>query len=179
MKKILLPLLIITLMIPLFSCSNKDNSSDSLYVTEAITYSPLEDISISIPVEYEETIGDYGIISYKKSNASIIVTSEPVKNPGDNVYDYAVYALKQYSKTFDKLSDIEEISFEVNEIQFKVNQFKYTILGEIDDIERYCYVGYVVKNETAYIISCVSSVPTFDFNKIGFEQAVKSFKILY
>ncbi|HHX56700.1 MAG TPA: hypothetical protein GX710_01630, partial [Clostridiales bacterium] len=135
-------------------------------------------IAIDIPIEYEEEDGNYGIIFYKRSNASITVTSEPTKNHDDDVADYGFYALKQYSNTFDRLSDIEEIYFEVDGLKFKVNQFKYTILGEVDDIEKYCYVGYVVKNEIAYVISCVSSVPSFDYNKIGFEQAVKSFRFL-
>jgi|BioPla2DNA2_1021312.scaffolds.fasta_scaffold00888_26 hypothetical protein len=181
MKKIIFFLLITILTIPLFACDNKNNFSSNLQLVEAITYSPLENIAIDIPTEYKEEMGNYGILTYKKNNASIIVTSEPTKKTDDDVAAYGHYALKQYSDTFDKLSDIEEIYFEVNGLQCKVNQFKYIIYGEageMDDIERYCYVGYIVKDGTAYIISCVSTVPTFEYNKIGFEQAVKSFRFL-
>ena len=178
MKKIISLLLISMLTITLYACNNKDSSSSNLNLMEAVTYSPLENIAIDIPIEYEEEDGNYDITFYKKNNASITVTSEPTKNHDDDVADYGFYALKQYSNTFDRLSDIEEIYFEVDGLKFKVNQFKYTILGEVDDIEKYCYVGYVVKNEVAYVISCVSSVPSFDYNKIGFEQAVKSFRFL-
>lgn len=157
---------------------NKNVSSETISM-DANTFSPINNITIDVPAEYSETTGTLDVKYFIKDDATITVASEYVGSAYKSAEDYSMHALEQYAASYDEVKDIENYQYDVNGMDCFVRQFRVVVKGADSTFERYCYYGFIIKDQTAYIISCISELGTFFDNKSGFEYAVKSFKILY
>jgi hypothetical protein len=159
---------------------NDTKSSSTLDLTGTVKQSPISNVCINIPIEYEKANSEFNFEYYKKSDATIMVTSEEIPSYIHTIADYSYHALEQYTGTFDEVKDTVQNTIIVNGRECGILEFKYKINGKtaISDVENSCFIGFIFKDTTVYVISCVSTSLDYFENKSGFEKAVQSVEIL-
>lgn len=172
MKRILI-FLVLTLQLFLFTSCKDINNSNITVLKTGIT---MDNFSISVPEDYEETSSDY-IDKYfiKDNSASIIVTSDKNIFQYNNISQYYENSVQQYQSTFDEFKEIstEDIVID-NKYNAKLSEFSYTIASEEKNIEMSCYVEYILSPTCVYIITCSAPSDTYQSYKDDFVKSINS-----
>ncbi len=180
MKKFITVLLSISMLLSITGCdkNNKDTeTSEAVQTVEVINAIPFPDIRLDIPKTYEVTSSEYIDEFYKHGNASVIVTSKSIAPSTD--MDTIVYdALSQYQQIADTLTELSSEDLEINGCKSRIAEITYSIVGEENTLNMYCCFGFIIKEDSLYMITC--SVPTEEYKNYvdEFKNIIKSAKPL-
>jgi hypothetical protein len=159
------------------SCKEIDTSNVS--TTTMKSGIVLDDFSIYVPEDYEETSSKY-IDKYfiKDGTASIIVTNDTDIYQYNSIDQYYQNTILQYKNTFDEFTEItaENVTID-NRYTAKLAEFSYKVVSDDSTIDMSCYTEYILAGSSIYIVTCSAPTSTYQNYKQDFVQSVDSIKI--
>lgn len=179
MKKIVILLFSLSFLLNFTACTSENSSSAediSSPENEIIEALPFPDIKLSIPSDYETTSSNYIDEFYKKGNASVIVTSKKISDSQKDMDSIVYDALYQYNEIADNLTEVSNEIFEINGCEARIAEIRYSIMGETDTLSMSCCFGFIIGENSLYIITC--SVPTDEYSNYSdeFKEIIQSAK---
>ncbi len=133
-----------------------------------------EGIALAVPEGFETKSSQFMKEFYVKDDAKIFLTSQETQNDLDN---YVNYAINEYKGITEFYEEKENYYVEFSGLKSKVVEFSYSVKSSDGIVSLSCFAAYIIEKGKAYILTCTSSPETFEDNKIGFEETLKSIRI--
>lgn len=135
-----------------------------LALPEGLEFSVPEGFSAQSSEMYEEY--------YVKDDASIIITEEPLEAAFSTAQSYADRAVEQYEQATDSFSLIARTPMEYTGAEGVTLEFSYTISVDTHQFAFHSLTGYLLTEDTAYIITCKAKEETFAAYRSAFADCI-------
>lgn len=133
-------------------------------------------LQFTVPDGFSAQSSDMYEEYYVKDDASIIITEEPLEAGYDTAKAYADRAIEQYTAATDTFTLLANAPLDRTDADGRTLEFSYTI-SVSDHTFSFCSLtGYLLTEDTAYIITCKAKEETFAAYKPAFETCISGAK---
>lgn len=150
--------------------SDTDSVDNDVIVKQALP----DGVKLALPEGYETVSSEQYEAYYKKGDATVILTEEPFPENCDTLSSYVNRATDQYKAATSSFTLKAIGEFQAAGTTGRYIEFAYRITLADTVLSYQSVTGYLLLDDTAYIITCKTPDESFDANVAAFHEILES-----